>query len=692
MQKQIQHKKQSNKFVKWLSSWSAYAKNKTINALLFFFAMLIIAGANYTIMFRMFVARFFILDLLIIVFLVSPIFFFKDTMFDRIYLPIILAIITVFYIVNGCFYSYFGVIFPLKDIFWAIQNLGQVAFHPEAINWWVIATSIILYILFALAIILYNALWRFKVSAKEMKMRRHKKVAFAMSLLFGSVAAYELCLQLWCVSKRKQDIRDIDYVNYSQNRHFQDLGMLSYYVQEFRQLVSDKGESVSTIRNYLTNSKYLVDDYTGLLKGKDGGLPANIFVIVVETGDKTIYNETITPNLWKVFNDGIYCSNSYSYNHTNTSDAIDITGNYPQMHYYDWNHTKTPFSLPSILKDKYQSYFTHDITSVNDTYNRIQTLKGLNFDHYLWHNDVIPEVEPWRFGWDNFTRDSIFIDGLLKKIVTFDHSKPFYMHYLTVHMHLQQALTPQNKSMFEQLEADYGPALTQAEQDGKWHNPFNPKSEDGKRYRRFTLKAMDLDAGIGQIYETLYDTTDTYLNNTLLAICADHSWYEADSTRHTFAQSIRKIYDINNIKQFQTIMGFYHKDLNAKYHDEFGGCEFAKPTWPSIIVPTILDLLGEKYNPKIYLNKSIFADEQSGDPYDDNEVFYSFWTTRFMNEYFSSQDHHSITNVYGGDASKRNIFIKRMEEINRRLRIIDSIYMKRLFNFYDYDDFMPPEP
>lgn len=680
MQK-IETKKQ-NKFVKWVSGLSAYTKNKTINTLIFFLAFFIIGGTNYCIMFKVFVPTFFILDFFFMILLVSPIFFFKTTKFDRIYLPILILLLTLFNVFNTCYYQFFGTVFSLKDIVWALENFTQVGLHTSSVQWWVVIVNSLLFILFALGVILYNVLWKFEPTKKELQIHRTKKIAFALSVLFGSTLLFEFSLQMWCIGERNKGIEDIDLVNYSPNYHFNNLGMLGYYVQETRQLTFDKGSSIQTIKDYLTSGNYLQDDYTGLL----GTNKPNIMVIAIETGDQCVVNQYTTPNLYKLLNDGVNCNQNYSYNHTNVSDAIMINGNYPQTHFYDWNHFDAPFNLPNILKNKYQyqTYFTHDLVKANDIYHRMKTVGGLGFENCWYHNDVIPEVKPWSFDNSDFTSDNLYISGLLKKIKLFSPNKPFYMHYLTVHMHMDQVLTKYNKQTYEALEKEFGDRLDNPAYG--WKNPFKEGTEESKRFRRINLKAMDLDKGIGQLMHEFYETGNSYLNNTLMVVCADHSWYEITSKKTTYGQEIRKIYDINNIKTYQTILGFYHPTLNAKIDSEMLSHKLNKATWPTVVVPTILDLIGDKYNPRMYLNKSIFDKS-----YDNNEVFYSFWNTRFMNEHFASSDHYHINHRYDTQPSKMSekMFLEDLDDAKYQLRIIDSIYKKNIFKNHKYDEFMP---
>ncbi|MCQ3915532.1 MAG: hypothetical protein MJ195_02110 [Mycoplasmoidaceae bacterium] len=153
-------------------------------------------------------------------------------------------------------------------------------------------------------------------------------------MLFGSIFCYELCLQSWCASERNKHIEDIDYVNYSPNYHFANLGMFSYYTQEARQAVFDKGASIDDIRAYLTSASALQDDFTGFFSNEIA--QPNVFVILIEAGDEVMFYKDpavaniITPNLSKFLTNGIHCNRNSSINHTNVSDVIGITGSYPQ--------------------------------------------------------------------------------------------------------------------------------------------------------------------------------------------------------------------------------------------------------------------------------------------------------------------------------------------------------------------------
>ncbi|MCQ3915530.1 MAG: hypothetical protein MJ195_02100 [Mycoplasmoidaceae bacterium] len=130
---------------------------------------------------------------------------------------------------------------------------------------------------------------------------------------------------------------------------------------------------------------------------------------------------------------------------------------------------------------------------------------------------------------------------------------------------------------------------------------------------------MDFDKGLGEIMTYLYDSGSGQ-ENTLMCIYGDHSWYEKLPNTPSFAEILKDVYDPDNFKEYSTILGFYNPTLNESsvLASHFPNHTINKPTCPSVIVPTILDLMGEPYNPRLYQAKSIFDPD-----FDENAVFYS---------------------------------------------------------------------
>ena len=70
--------------------------------------------------------------------------------------------------------------------------------------------------------------------------------------------------------------------------------------------------------NYLTNKVDSTSNYTGLLKDY------NVVTIMIETGTTYMVNETLTPNLYNMMQEGLNFENNYFKNKTNVSEYISL--------------------------------------------------------------------------------------------------------------------------------------------------------------------------------------------------------------------------------------------------------------------------------------------------------------------------------------------------------------------------------
>ncbi len=638
-------------------------------------------------MFKVFVPTFFILDFFIICFFISPIFFFKKTMFDRIYLPIIILLLTIFYVLNTCYFTAVGTVFSIKEFILSIQNIVQVAVHTAMIPWNIIGINVALLVVFAGAIILFNCLWSFRYSKKELKKGRKNKIIFATSLLVGSILLRNFSFEMWRVSENNKKRYDINYVNYNPLYHYKNLGMTTYYIQELRQTIFDKGESVKNIKEYLNNCSFLEDPFTGFFKKQGAALPPNIFVVMIETGDQVMLNQYTTPNLWKLLVEkGIWANRNYSINRTNISSILGgANGNYPITYMQSDENYSLPFNLPNILKtqDNYTTIFSTDVATSNDFYGYMKMGENFGFEKSYFHNDFFT-TEPWNYVWNDFPKDSLFLDKMYEVIENLPTNRPFYLHHLTIAMHQDQILNEKTKPIYDDLESHYGHKLDVATPE-QWKNPFDSDSEDYKRFRRWTLKTMDLDEEIGKFWDLFYgENSSEYLKNTMMVVYGDHFFEEISENGRPFGQVLKNLYDQNFIKVYSSVLGFYHPKLAEEFINYYGKNTIDKATWPTIIIPTILDVLGETFNPRLYQGKSIF------DPsFTENEVYYSFVHSCYMNESYTSTDGYHITSAYDDDAQKREEFLRNVLSMQYQNRIITSIYLKDLFSHYDYEEFMP---
>ena len=109
---------------------------------------------------------------------------------------------------------------------------------------------------------------------------------------------------------------------------------------------------------------------------------------------------------------------------------------------------------------------------------------------------------------------------------------------------------------------------------------------------------------------------------------------------------------------------------------------FNKFTTPHCIAPTILDLLGVKYNANLYMVDSIFSPN-----YDENEIFYSYELSCFLNDKYLTEDGVNIKTTFNENANSADIFLNKVSDFIVKQAYIDRIYKSNLFEKYNFKDF-----
>lgn len=353
----------------------------------------------------------------------------------------------------------------------------------------------------------------------------------------------------------------------------------------------------------------VTDEYYGLLKNY------NVIEIMIESGSKYLFDENLTPNLYKLASEGIYFTNNYSKNKTNMSEFIGINGALvSSIQNYDG---KLPYSIPNMLSNYgYTTNYFHNNTG--EFYNRVSEMPILGFDNINFTQEINPD-RAWQYYDGNYPLDSETMGDILTKIAPVDSEAPYYSFWTSLSMHGPYT-GKGNKKKFEDL--GYYDKLKAAEYYGTWENPCKDDPQVVQDQIEFVMCAtMDFDYAIGMLINYL-DITNQ-LDNTLLVLYGDHETYFSVGTGKPLKEYV---YNCNNETypaQYETMMFMYNPTLTQKYKTVKGInsediAYYTDFTSPYILVPTILELLGVEYNPDIYTGVSIFQTTTELD-----NVFYS---------------------------------------------------------------------
>lgn len=649
---------------------------KGINIAWFFFIFIILQIVQFSWIFNFPFPDYFFLDYFCILALACLVFLVHNTVFDRIFLGILEFAVAFFVVANITFYQNFDSIFSLYNFGLSTQGIRVAFTNPSYYNFGLIGVVLAIYAVFLTALIIFNMKYKVdtckdlllkkltddKTPKKEMK-RRYVSMAASLVVLIGSFATSNQVLDV-----------NLGVITIQKNANMEKYGTLTYYLKEIDYLINGGHDlDDKDIIQYFGKNTDINSNYTGLLKGK------NVFVIMIETGDSLMVNEALTPNMYSLTQNSIYCNNNHSKNKTNISEFIGITGVAPsagiQANKYEYH---LPFSLPNMLGDDYTTMYFHDVGTIfgNDTdiYSRAELMPKLNFDESYFHEELYsPDTPIWGWGGD-YSLDSVTMDTVADEVLK--HDEPFMAFYTSLTMH-GPYVHPYNESRLERM---YGDKLERAKEDGSYVNPLEGTVNE-KAFDNYMMAAMDFDKGLGKVFSKFEEAGK--LDDTLFVVYGDHDLYYVGEDGISLDLTLAGTDDLAYCP-FNTTLFFYNPELTDVYKRRNGTNAFSIYTSPYNIVPTVLDLLGIDYNSNFYLSPSIFSDEMN----EEMQIFYSIELSAFLNEYYYSTDGNFVDFVFDPDYHHEKEFLEAVHKVLEKQTYLESILTTDYFSTHDFDLYM----
>ncbi|MCK4551676.1 MAG: sulfatase-like hydrolase/transferase [Tenericutes bacterium] len=553
----------------------------------------------------------FLIDFILAFAVGSVIFLIRSTKVSIIYLGIVFGFVIALFLINATMYSVYYDIFTLQQF--QLINEAKNVFSFEHLSIFSIIVGIVISALYAVYMFYIGKIY-IKLKVKPKKYWLNGMLYFCASMIL--VFTYLL------VDSTKIDsfVTDSNVTAYKR-ASFEKYGILGYYAKEVEDLLV--ASDIVEVNDTIIEAKLSTPtDYFGLLQGK------NVVNILLESVQPFAINEVLTPNMYRLTNEGLYFENSYSENKTNVSELIAIIGNNPSVYLstrfdeYDFS-----YSLPLILKENegYITSFFHD--NVPEFYSRDFLMPQIGFEHNYFHDDLFPDVEIWNWN-GNYTPDSETMSKMLPNLSSTD--SPFYSYWATMSTHGPYNYGLENIELYNEL--GYFDAIDKAEEDGLWTNILDGKAEeDVLRIRHYQATVMELDKAIGMMLDDL--EAKGVLEDTIIVLFGDHNVYYHKIHLKIFEDTNNNFYNMDMYKNFFCI---YNETLTSEYLLRSGAedttiSEFVSPY---VIAPTLLDLLGYQYNESLFLGTSVFDDYE--------DVFYSLKLTGIFNENLFSSDGESI--------------------------------------------------
>lgn len=500
--------------------------------------------------------------------------------------------------------------FTFTDILMADQAAGYTGYVLKQITFPLIATIICSLIIMILTSLLM----------KKRRKKLNKKILFGL-IIIAIFSGFRLSgiLSLgkpvsdnsWNSWMNPRNIYD-KYENSSRNLYVS--GMYEYmfrdiYVYLRTLMENNKTTDIDEINNYINSLNYEQTDneYSNIFKGK------NLIVIMTESIDNWLVDKDNMPTYYNLEKTGLNFINRYSPafggGMTINSEFSSITGIYATIDskpIFRYTNNNFDYSLPNMFKKN--GYIANSVHMNNGTfYNRSNFHPALGFTKHYALADLNSNID---YRYDSYLANDNYS----------------YNHIV-------------NKDKFMTFITTYSP-----------HMPYinNDMCKSNNETNCIKELANETDKFLSSLINRL--DNDGYLNNTVIVLFTDHYVYGYSK--------VNEVKNEDNVNLIQnTPFVIWSKDIEHKDIDTIVGT--------SDILPTLLNMFGIKYDPRIYLGTDIFSD------YHSNYVYFNDYTWYDGNIY------------YDGTNQKNSSYIKTISsEVNKKININKKIILGDYYSYY----------
>ncbi len=315
------------------------------------------------------------------------------------------------------------------------------------------------------------------------------------------------------------------------------------------------------------------NEYTGLFAGK------NVIFMVAEGFYPIAVDEELTPTLYKLVNSSFIFKNYYQpiYN-CSTSDgefisSLSILPGVATCSMKKTSDVYLPYSLGNIMKNYgYDTYAFHGWTYTY--YGRDQTLPNLGYTYYGYDR----YKKGYKYALKNIhdswpTSD---VDVMNASYDIYHNSKNFIAYYMTISGHLEYNFTGGNAMSLKNKAAVSG-------------------LDANNNIKAYIASQIEFDKSLAILLDNL--KRDGILDDTVIVITADHYPYGLSE------QDIASYVDWLKNPNFDL-----YKNNLIIYNSQIEDQEVMKYTSSLDILPTILNLLGVKFDSRLLIGRDIFSD------------------------------------------------------------------------------------
>lgn len=393
-----------------------------------------------------------------------------------------------------------------------------------------------------------------------------------------------------------------------QNKNMKICGLFEYTVRDFyiTFLMADSEQNPDEMEllenTYSEQTAHKKNKYTGFFKGK------NVIFIQLEGMDSWLITPEDTPNLYGMLNNSLVFNNHYSYytggGSTFNSELAVSTGYITPISYtknpYSFTGNTFLYSLPRQLKNAGYSanafhmntgeYYTRDINYKNWGYDDYYSLlddgnyedASYQLDRELILNEFFYEKM--------FKQDSKF----MHYIITYTPHTPFSINSETAKLIMAELEGQEGKLP---VTAEPQPQTEETASEGEPVEEGEEAEPQVSEEEVARLFASETDKMMGLLLQALKD--NGLLRNTIIVAYADHYLYTLNDKTILDQYKTTENNLINQTPFFIWSNGMRRRD-------------FDKVNSQIDILPTVLNLLGIKYNDEWYIGRDIMDPDYQG--------------------------------------------------------------------------------
>lgn len=523
-----------------------------------------------------------LIDVLFILCICSLIYLFKNSKKISIF---IMSVFTLYCLSQNIYYLFFNSFYSLMNIANALDLSGIKINLLSKLK-----PDLLLYLLPVTVYLVYiNNNRKDNLSIDIRISRSSVLMGICLMILINILNPASIIAQeLWS----KEDL--YNYLSMRNKAEFiEKFGIGSYIRKDIELTASDDSLNKDELNYWIDNNRELSEnnEYTDIFKDK------NLIILQSESLSVNAINENITPNLFRLKNEGIFFSNFYAPLYpANTSDSEFIIQSslIPSLNNgitcYEYGDNDFRETLPLLFKNKgysvnsYHSYF-------ENYYNRNNFHKALGFDNYYGLESLFID-EKIKYEEEYWTDDYKLIEAYLNN----RNSDKYYSLIITASGHL-----PYDRSR-AQLNDNY---LKIKE--------LYPEMND--ELACYYASLMKYDDALGLLINNLNE-------NDVLVVVGDHYPYGLN----TEAQSELMPSDY---KKFKTPFIIYTKDIEHK--------EINKCCSTFDILPTLANMFGFEIK-EYHTGKDIFSENDSAVYFSDGSLIINDEYIDSGEEYLKHQD------------------------------------------------------